>query len=174
MQSWSRYQGLHKFPSVSSLRQRFRRSDPSKWEVPLVCVCPGGSRAGRTWLGRIWSYLARCRLKQGAVLTEVRAVNGELDKTCLSSKGAKEIVHLYIAGPVLQVDCSPPACSQISACSPKSTREEAEERVPLFALSLLMPGQIWCQSSGSEMNLHLLRIFLSGGSTFVYIHSEKK
>lgn len=89
-------------------------------------------------------------------------------------RGPEKIVHLYIAGPVLQVDRSPPACSQISACSPKSTREEAEERLPLFAPSLLMPRQIWCQSSGSEMNLHLLRMFSwARGSTFVYIHTKK-
>lgn len=74
-------------------------------------------------------------------------------------RGPEKIVHLYIAGPVLQVDRSPPACSQISAYSPKSTREEAEEGLPRFAPSPLMPRQIWCQSSGSEMNLHLPRMF---------------
>lgn len=87
-------------------------------------------------------------------------------------KRPEKIVHLYVVGSVLQVDRSPPACSQISTCSPKSTREEAEEQLPLFAPSLLMPRQIWCQSSGSETNLHLLRMF-SRGSTFVYIHTKK-
>lgn len=74
-------------------------------------------------------------------------------------------LSLYFAETLLQVDCSPPACSQISMCSPKSTGEEAQKWLPSFALRLLMPQQIWCQTSQIEMcNLC---------STYNKFHSDK-
>lgn len=42
------------------------------------------------------------------------------------------LFFLYVVGAVLQVDGSPPACSQISSPPPKSTEEEAEQRLPIF------------------------------------------
>lgn len=54
-----------------------------------------------------------------------------------SEKNPKRIAllsffFLYVVGAVLQVDGSPPACSQISGPPPKSTEEEAEQRLPIF------------------------------------------
>lgn len=40
---------------------------------------------------------------------------------------------LCVVGALLQVDGFPPACSQISGPLPKSTEEEAEQRLPIFA-----------------------------------------
>lgn len=80
---------------------------------------------------------------------------------------------LYAAGTLLQVDRSPPACSQISTCSPKSTRGEAEKRLPSFAPGPLMPLQIWCQSPRFQTNLRFgLRSLVI--PTFLFIQRERK
>lgn len=104
------------------------------------------------------------------MLTEVRAaerqaapgtmfvLGGGSDSVCRGLGGNRKTdwtasPSLYAAGTPLQVDRSPPACSQISTCSPKSTRGEAEKRLPSFAPGPLMPLQIWCQSPRFETNL---------------------